>query len=131
MLFLTLLLPLGGCGMIAGGLGASPAVVGILDAVGIATTVYDGAAVITDSKTINDRILSGITKEDCKTIRLFQGEKICVKKEIIQRSKTPKEFEKKKLKWLEKGKPIKPKEIIIFERSTGTLTTIVPPEHLP
>ncbi len=131
MLFLTLLLPLGGCGMIAGGLGANSAVVGLLDAVGIVTTVYDGAAVITDNKTINDKILSKITNEDCKTIRLFQGEKICVKKEIIERSKTPKAFQKKKLKWLEKGKPIKPKEIIIFERSTGTLTTILPPEHLP
>jgi hypothetical protein len=125
------LISLSGCGIVGGAIGFPPAIVQLLEGVSIAGAVYDGAAVITDNKTINDRILSKITDEDCKTIRLFQGESICVKKEIVTQMPNDAEWMKKKAQALKSGKPIRQHKILLYERSSGTLTTILPPEPAP
>jgi hypothetical protein len=123
------LISLSGCSAIGGAIGFPSALIQVFEGIGIATTVFDGAAVISGEKTINDRILSNITDEDCRTIRVFQGQKICVKKEIITQMANDTEWMKKKVQTLKSGKPIRQRKILMFERSTGTLTTILPPDH--
>ena len=126
---IVILIILSGCGAIGGAMGFPSALIQLFEGIGIATTVFDGAAVLTNNKTLNDRILSKITNEDCKTIRLFQGQKICVKKEIITKMTLDTEWKKKRIEALKFGKPIRQRKILMFERSTGTLTIILPPDH--